>query len=628
MTGYHGGALSTARDIANSYGIGLKDIGGQTVQALRNLPGAGLVRGVKNFITAAPVSTGQQVMPPAKVVTEDPVDAADDNTPTTAETQPTSTTPAFNPTGVGHDSIVRSTPFVNHQLDLIKNQAAYMMSNGTDPQAVENYIKYASSGVANAQSLLEQHAINKAAAAAGITKTDPNTGVTYTSSYDKAGAPVAPQTEFQKQGITPVDGVDAANHALKIYHTKYGDVSTYQGQNTPPPGTGMGTIDGVPSDQANRQLAQELLRGGIINPGSRAEVVNHQIMSAADPDAVAAANAKVIADPNYNRPSITAPTNTPADTRVTSSGLPAYVAANPASYGVSPQVPEEGIAATPLNDINSDVTKAAAALPKQNFQARVDAERALEHAQGRGPTSDLVATVRNAQEEAAAAKSLAAANNDADHPEKYIPYNPDDPVNPQRQLAYEALNKGGADLMAKALASSSAPMPTDKLAQEQTKDAETKAGLESGIDYKGDKDTMAAQRLAMQAEQAGFKDQHALAQQQLQEKKFQMAPEYRKAQALDRDNQTILGEYWRTRNNAAADPQTLADMQAQMRLNYKNIDHLYNKEPLEEPPAQNEAASKPTPLPDVKQRVVGQIYTNPAGLKAVWTGNTLVPVKS
>lgn len=303
------------------------------------------------------------------------------------------------------------------------------------------------------------------------------------------------------------------------------DAIPYGQQNlhTPTPiNTGVGKINGVDSDVANQRLAAEMKAKGILNPGSDAYSINNQINQAIR-DGKPWGNLLT----QYDRASNSAPIPSADPNVVTNSDgtttnkLTGEVMTNAASAPVESTM--QKLLNTPTNTPDEARERAAqiaqerlrlySANPMQqamdqfeaghvdrynNFKAGVDADRNMEAVQGRAHTSDPIYNYQTSQMLAQAAKDKAAANGDADHPEKYLPKQDARYPDSNTSMASQIL-KNPDMTQAEGIANMMATTPENQLSRTAANQAEPRAekiaGLQAGTEAKADRAAYMTQRL-------------------------------------------------------------------------------------------------------------------------------------
>jgi len=273
--------------------------------------------------------------------------------------------PVYNPQAAGQEALSKVNPFVQHQMDLALQRASTM----EDPKARENYLTGVRNSLGNVQSTFAQNAQGKAAVASGLVQQNPD-GSYRTMATDAQGKiirPEAGQMIDQRGNVTGLDltrpTASPDGNAL-TFHPKSGGSATFYLNGTHPSAAQMagipfrpdatkieaskpGSIEGVPGNQFLQENAQRMIRQGMVNSGSQADLINQQINTrikeGKDFGDLLTQSDKLSRDPDFNRSKVVAETSdAPADPYA---NLPVDPRSYDAVSGVNPSAPKNVITA-------------------------------------------------------------------------------------------------------------------------------------------------------------------------------------------------------------------------------------------------------------------------------------------
>lgn len=261
--------------------------------------------------------------------------------------------------------------YTNTALKNLQARIDYDTAHGVSQQAINNYTEQALGALRNVQNVFASKHPEVAPSVAGQM-----TGMT-----DGNGKPLP--TSYANFTDTPTINNDGS----VTQSTPYGDITIRQNGQPNKPLIAGGTINGIPSEQANQQLAQSLLRQGVIDPNSPAAVINSQInqaIKAGQPfDDLLTKRDQMSGDPNFNRSSVTGAA-LPTETQYTNASKPAQSGgATPYVLPSAEELMKGRFTDTGRKDENSQEVYTPNE-PQDNFRADVFTNRALEQALGHG----------------------------------------------------------------------------------------------------------------------------------------------------------------------------------------------------------------------------------------------------
>jgi len=339
-------------------------------------------------------------------------------------------------------------------LKQLEGQMGYDAEHGVDPKAMKAKYDYAMSRINEMQGAFRQREESDAARAAGIVQrgsdgqdrtlsvgTDGRVITPYAGQViDERGRTIGPNgtplssqaAAYEANNLKGVPGgKDAKGRDLTVYHTPYGDISTYQDKTPQAPRPSV--IEGKPGQQFLEENANRMARQGMIMEGSPNDKINKEIndlirdgkpfgSKLAELDAAAARpgfnRAPVITDsaPDPNRTIAT-----PANVAATPESIAQYLKDRDAQAALDTKLGNEGknryglpsnyeefMQGGGVNDVRSQMAENRAV--NQANSAQYAAKQALEKATADRPNGDPLRDAQIAVNQAEAAKQMAMAN--------------------------------------------------------------------------------------------------------------------------------------------------------------------------------------------------------------------------